>query len=119
MWVSFLERNDPFNAATEALLQWLQAATTPYDNPEFALLEIACAMARRRRHMRSGQTVARLLRRNSRLRLIETREWLTIAEELGCQFFLRGADALYAATAHLTKTPWLAWDRELSTAPAR
>jgi predicted nucleic acid-binding protein len=54
-----------------------------------------------------------LLRRNPRLELIDTLQLLPIAEEVGCRVFLRGADALYAATARVTRTPLIAWDREL------
>lgn len=113
VWIGFLDRNDPFHSASDSLLQRLQASSTPYYSPEFAALEIACALARRQRDAQAGRTAASLLRRNSRLQLVDTARLLPIAEEFGCRLFLRGADALYAATAHLTSTPLVTWDREL------
>jgi predicted nucleic acid-binding protein len=53
------------------------------------------------------------LRRNPRLQLIRTLQLLPIAEEVGCNAYLRGADALYAAAARMTGTPLVTWDREL------
>lgn len=113
VWVGFLDRNDPFCADSEALLQRLQAAQTAFFSPEFAVLELACAVARRHRAGQAGRAAAALLRRHPRLRLIETLRLLPIAEEVGCASLLRGADALYAATARLTGTPLVTWDREL------
>lgn len=81
-------------------------------SPEFAVLEIACAVAHRHRDAETGRKAA-VMRRNSQLQLIATRQLLPVAEELGCAVFLRGADALYAATARMTQTPLLTWDREL------
>lgn len=113
VWVGFLDRNDPFCADSEALLRRLQGAETPFFSPEFAVLEIACAVARRHRDGQAGRAAAGLLRRNPHLRLVETLRLIPIAEEVGCESFLRGADALYAATARLTGTPLVTWDREL------
>lgn len=113
VWVGFLDRNDPCNAVSESLLERLQAAKTPYFSPAFAVLEIACAVARRRRDAQAGRSAAALLRRNGRLRLVDTSKLLPLAEELGCDLYLRAADALYAATARLTATPLVTWDREL------
>lgn len=113
VWISFLDRNDPFNTSSDALLRRLQSSSTPYYSPAFAALEIACALARRQRDAQAGIAAAALLRRNGQLRLVETSRLQPLAEELGCRLFLRGADALYAATAELTATPLVSWDREL------
>lgn len=113
VWVGFLDRNDPFNADSEALLRRLQASRTPAFSPEFAVLEIACAVARRHRNGQAGRAAASLLRRHPSLRLVETLRLMPVAEEIGCQSFLRGADALYAAAARLTGTPLVTWDHEL------
>lgn len=113
VWIGFLDRNDPFNAASEALLQRVQTSSAPCYSPEFAVLEIACAVARRHRDERTGRAAASLLRRNARLQLIDSRQLLPIAEEIGCRVLLRGADALYAAVAQATGTPLVTWDREL------
>ena len=77
------------------------------------MIEIACALARRQRDAQAGRAVANLLRGNPHLKLIETRRILPVAEEVGCERLLRGADALYAATARLTGTTLVTWDREL------
>jgi predicted nucleic acid-binding protein len=113
VWVGFLDRNDPFCADSEALLKRLQTFATPGFSPEFAVLEIACAVARRHRSAQAGRAAAGLLRRHPRLRLIETARLMPVAEDVGCEVLLRGADALYAATARLTGTPLVTWDREL------
>lgn len=113
VWVGFLDRNDPFCADSEAFLQRLQGDTRPFFCPEFSVLEVACAVARRHRDAAAGRTAARLLRRHPRLRLVETLRLMPKAEEIGCRLFLRGADALYVATAQLTGTPLVTWDLEL------
>lgn len=89
------------------------ASNVPFYSPEFAVVEIACAVARRHRDGQAGRVAARLLRRNPRLQLIDTLRLLPIAEEVGCRVFLRGADALYAAAAQATGTPLVTWDREM------
>lgn len=38
---------------------------------------------------------------------------MEVAIRLGTHRYLRGADALYAATAHLTGTQLISWDNEL------
>ena len=113
MWVGFLDRNDPFNTESDALLQQLHASGAPIYGPEFAVLEIGCAVARRLRDAAAGRAVANLLRSHPHLNLVETRRLLPAAEDMGCERLLRGADALYAATARLTGTSLVTWDREL------
>ncbi|MCX7902820.1 MAG: type II toxin-antitoxin system VapC family toxin [Burkholderiaceae bacterium] len=113
VWIGFLDLGDPFHAASDALLRRLQASDTPHYSPEFAALEVACALARRHRDADAGRRAADLLRSNGRLRLVATARLLPLAEALGCRLFLRGADAFYAATAQLTATPLVTWDREL------
>lgn len=113
VWVGFLDRSDPFFADSEALLRRMQDLAQPAYTPEFALIEIACAVARRHRDPEAGRKAARLLRQHPRLTLVKMTRLMSFAESIGCRALLRGADAFYAATARLTRTPLVTWDREL------
>ncbi len=74
----------------------------------------ARAIARRAGNAAAGQAAAERLRRHLTLSLFPlNRRLLATAQSLGLEKLLRGADALYAATAALLRTPLVSWDGEL------
>lgn len=114
VWVAGLDEADVCHAPSVRLLAALQSSRTPIVIPDFALLEVGCAVARRRRDPAAGPTAVAALRGIPTLRILAAGR--TIPEpalELGTCALLRAADAVYAATARLTETPLVSWDREL------
>jgi predicted nucleic acid-binding protein len=114
VWIAFLEKADRFNAASDAFLSRLCDAGEPFHSPEFALIETACALARRHRDAGLARAAVRTIAKIPTLKLIPSnRIALEIALDEGCERFLRGADAIYAATARITRSLLITWDQEL------
>lgn len=114
VWVAGLDEADVRHAPSVRLLAALHSSRTPIVIPDLALLEVGCAVARRRRDPAAGQAAAAALRGIPTLRILAAGR--TIPEpalELGTRTLLRAADAVYAAAARLTETPLVSWDREL------
>lgn len=82
--------------------------------PTIVVLESACALARRAQSVATGQAALERLRAHPALVLhpVDTR-LLAAAQDLGLRQLLRGADALYAATAAVLNAPLVSWDDEL------
>jgi predicted nucleic acid-binding protein len=114
VWIAFIERADPFNAASDAFLSWIRDAGLAFHSPEFALIETGCALARRRRDAAFARTAVKTIAKIPNLELIpSSRIAVDLTLDEGCKHFLRGADAIYAATAKMTHTPLITWDQEL------
>lgn len=114
VWLAFLERSDRFHSSSELLFQWIAEKQIKFFIPEFALLEIGCALARRNRNPIIGISAAQTIAKIPQLELIpssKTPTFLVLSE--GAHALLRGSDAIYAYTAILTKTQLLTWDQEL------
>lgn len=114
VWIAGLDEGDVRHAASVRVLAELQSSRTPIVIPDLALLEVGCAVARRRSDPAAGVAAAAALGRIPTLRVLASVR--TIPEpalELGTRNRLRAADAVYAATAHLTGALLLSWDREL------
>jgi len=112
--VAGADPSDAFHQVSRAFLAAITLEGLRLIVPAFAVAEIACALARKRRN----PIVARMLAQEILLMsgvtevsvdsvLIET------ALRLGTDAFLRGADALYAATARITGSGLVSWDNEL------
>jgi len=82
--------------------------------PSLAIVETACAMARRQQDGAKGLAVARSLQAIPVLRWVDV-DMTLIDEALTCgtRGLLRGADAIYAAAAASTGTTLVTWDNEL------
>ena len=115
VWVAFYELDDPFHApSVEALQEFVQRGELLY-GPAIVTLEVGCAVARRLRSETAGRlAAARMMSAGSELQLVPLdSRLLELALTLGMRSRLRGADALYAATAALTGHSLLSWDGEL------
>jgi predicted nucleic acid-binding protein len=114
VWVSLFESKDVFHAESVTFLRECERRRLKMCSPSLAIVETACALARRHKESSKGLAVARALRAVPMLQLVEVDSRL-IADSLDCgtRCLLRGADAIYAATAALTGTTLITWDSEL------
>jgi len=115
VWVAFYELNDTFHVPSVQALQELVQRDEPLFGPAFVTVEVGCAVARRLRSETAGNlAAASMMSTGSDLQLVPLdSQLLELALSLGMRSRLRGADALYAATAALTGHGLLSWDGEL------
>ncbi len=113
VWIASQDATDPFCAASRAFLLRVLTIGEPVHVPAYARVEIACALARKLRNATKGQRLA-----DRALTAATVRErpmdhtLIASAFNLGTTAFLRGADALYAATAEVTESTLVSWDKE-------
>jgi predicted nucleic acid-binding protein len=113
-WIATFDPFDAFHTPARELFQHLTDREILIHAPEILLLEVGCAVARRHRDPAQGVRVVRAIRRNPLIRLYpHSEQLLEEALRLGTQHYLRGADALYVATAALTGEMLVTWDNEL------
>lgn len=113
VWIAAADATDRFYQASRDLLRKVVADRIAVIQPEFARLEVACALARRLRDGAQGQMLAQsLMRRMVTSEVAMTSDFLADAEQLGTRQFLRGADTLYAAVASQSQTQLVSWDNE-------
>jgi predicted nucleic acid-binding protein len=113
-WIATFDPTDPFHAPSTEFFQRISDRALLMYGPEFVVLEVACAVARRLRDPIRGEQAAEALWAHAGLRFYpHDEDLLREALRLGTQQFLRGADALYAATAALTGAQLISWDNEL------
>lgn len=114
VWVSAADGTDALSKVSRAFLSLVVERGFPIALPEYAELEIACALARRLRDAGQGRY---LIRRMLESPLVTThssnRAMLRKAIAVGTREFLRSGDALYAALAEGLECRVVTWDREL------
>lgn len=114
IWVAIVDATDVFHAQSVAFLSKATRRHIPLHVPTFVFPEVACVLARRFRDPSAGLRAVTAIRANALLRVVEVDDSLiALATELGTRQFLRGADALYAATAQVTGSTLVSWDNEL------
>lgn len=114
VWVAAADPGDVFSAVSRDFLRSVARQGLHIYLPAYARVEIACALARRRQNAVAGQVLANALLDAA---------WVTqapldtplLAQALmsGTRALLRGADALYVATAELNQAELISWDEEL------
>jgi len=114
VWMAFFEPKDAFHMESVAFLRECERRRVEMFAPSLAIVETACAMARRQRDGAKGLAVARSLQAIPILRWVDV-DMTLIDEVLNCgtRGLLRGADAIYAAAAASTGTTLVTWDNEL------
>jgi len=112
--VAAADPTDVTHAASRDFLETLVRRGVLVRLPEFAVTEIACALARRLRDPVAARRVA--IGGLAAVRAVEVpmdAGFLAQATLIGTRHFLRGADALYATAAEITGGCLISWDGEL------
>jgi len=110
VWVSSFLLSDVHHAAS---LAWLRRQSDLV-TPTLALAEVAGAVARQTHSATNGQRAARAITRVPRIRFVDLdRPLAEEAARLAAQQAVRGADAVYIATASLLGLGVATWDLEL------
>lgn len=114
VWVSAAEPKESWSGPSQAFLSVVAEQGHPVALPEFAKLEIACALSRRLRSPRQGRVLAR---RTFDSPLVTThplsRDLLQRSVSVGTRRLLRSGDAIYAALAEAVGGELVSWDKEL------
>ena len=114
VWVSAADATDPLSEPSRAFLSQVVDQELPIGLPEFAELEIACALARRLRSADHGRSLTDQMLESP---LVTTYSLngpkLRRAIQVGTRSFLRAGDALYAALAQGVECQLVSWDGEL------
>ena len=114
VWVSAADPTDALSGPSRAFLSRVAARELSIALPEFAKLEIACALARRLRSAEHGRSLTdQMLESPLMATYSVNRAVLRKAIQLGTRSFLRAGDALYAAVAQGVEGQLVSWDREL------
>ena len=116
LWVAAFDPADPFHDESVAVFRVAGERRLPLAGPSYVVLESVCALARRVGDSATARTAGEKMTQHPALHLEPlTGALLAAAERLGVDCRLRGADALYAATAARLGCPLLSWDSELIT----
>lgn len=114
IWIAAYDPGDRFHPPSTAFLSTVAERHLALHGPAFLLVEAVCALARRAQSPAAGERALEQLRRHPTLVLHPMNDQLlAIAAQLGARQLLRGADALYAATAAMLNAPLISWDEEL------
>ena len=114
VWVSAADGSDALSEVSRSFLSLVVEREVPIALPEYAELEIACAMARRLRDAAQGRYLAgRMLESPLVTTHSSNRAGLRNTIAAGTRRFLRSGDALYAALAEKLECEVVAWDGEL------
>jgi predicted nucleic acid-binding protein len=114
IWIAAYDPKDAFHAQSTTFLFTVTSRQLTLHGPTFMLIETACALARRTQSPVAGQAAVVRLQAHPLLTLHALDETLLAAAiQFGVQRLLRGADAIYAATAANKGTPLVSWNEEL------
>lgn len=114
LWIAAFDPADAFHDDSLELFRVAAERQLPLAGPSYVVLESVCALARRVDDPAAALAAGEKLAEHPALHLEPmTGSLLAAAERLGVDCRLRGADALYAATAARLGCPLLSWDSEL------
>jgi len=114
VWVAAFDTTDVFHQPSSAFLAEAAGRGIRLYGPTSMLVEVACVVARRFRDPALGVRAADGVAAQGLVEIVPLDDALaSLAIRLGSQRFLRGADALYAATAQLTGASLISWDNDL------
>lgn len=114
VWVSAADATDVFSEASRAFLADVAERAEPVVLPDFAELEVACALARRLRDPERGRQLAEEMLRSPfvAVRALDS-SLLRGAITAGTEKLLRAGDAVYAAVTEVVEGEVVSWDEEL------
>ncbi|HVT58775.1 MAG TPA: PIN domain-containing protein [Thermoanaerobaculia bacterium] len=116
LWIAAFDPADRFHDDSVALFRAAAERGLPLAGPAYVVLESVCALARRVGDSAIARAAGEKMAEHPALHLEPlSGALLAEAERLGVDCRLRGADALYAATAARLGCPLLSWDTELIT----
>lgn len=114
VWVSAADATDGLSEVSRTFLSGVVAREVPIALPEFAQIEIACALARRLRDAEQGRALTERMLASPLITTYSlSRARLREAIHFGTSSFLRSGDALYAALAARLDGGLVTWDEEL------
>jgi predicted nucleic acid-binding protein len=114
IWIAAYDPGDRFHTQSTTFLSTVTHRHLELHGPAFLLVEAVCALARRARSPVAGERALEQLRWHPTLVLHPINDQLLVmAAQLGAGQLLRGADALYVATAAMLNAPLVSWDEEL------
>jgi predicted nucleic acid-binding protein len=114
VWVGGFDTTDAFHERSAAFLREVTRRRISLHAPSLVLIEVTCVVARRYRDPAAGARAVSGIAGHRLVTIMPIDDvMVTVATQLGAQRFLRGADALYAATAQITGTILVSWDNEL------
>ena len=114
IWIATADSTDRFHPESRRFLSAVAQSGVRPVIPSFAVVEVACALARKFRDPDEGRRLTDdLLFASGAVHVPADTALLGEALRLGTTQFLRGADALYAATAQVTGSTLVSWDTEL------
>ena len=114
VWVAAADPKDSSAEASRTFFAEVARRDERICVPTFARVEIACALARRIGDaMKARSLVAAMLDSRFVVQVPMDPSLLDQAFRGGTEAFLRGADALYAATAAMASAVLITWDEEL------
>jgi predicted nucleic acid-binding protein len=113
VWIAAQDRADPFCARSRLFFNRAVLAGIIVQVPAIARLEVACALARKLRHSVRGERLTNLVFQSTAAKE-HPMDPVLLAKALamGTTRFLRGADAIYSATAELAGCALVSWDKE-------
>lgn len=114
IWVGALDGRDPASETCRACLLKAAEGSGRLYSPLLLTLEVAATIGRKTRDAHQGMRAAEWVRRfpgHVWLPLSET--VAATAERFATSLFLRGADAIYVAVAHLSDSVLLTYDTEV------
>lgn len=113
VWVAAQDSTDPLCAPSRLFISHALSAGVVLHVPAFALVEVTCALSRKLRNAARGQRLANLIFNTTSAKQHPVNAALLAkASSIGSANFLRGADALYAATAEIAGCNLVSWDNE-------
>lgn len=113
VWIASQDGQDVFCQASRAFLTACLNQQVTLHVPAYARVEVACALARRLRNATQGEELTAAVFSATEVRELEMGAgFVRTALNLGTAQFLRGADSLYSATAALTHSTLVSWDKE-------
>ena len=114
VWIAIYDPRDSFHHASAVFLRTVAGRQLALYGPAFVMVEVGCAVARRILDGREGSKAFEQLTAHPLLTLLPINERLiSTAIDLGIRYCVRGADALYVATAAMANAPLVTWDAEL------
>jgi predicted nucleic acid-binding protein len=113
VWIAAQDPADPFCTQSRLFFSHAVTADIIVHVPAFARVEVACALARKLRDAVQGERLANLVLKTAGAKEHAVNQALLgKALALGTTKFLRGADAVYSATAEIVGCTLVSWDKE-------